>query len=1254
MLIRNFFRYLIIAIFLFVAGEYIFLNYILAPYLSEKIPSVAAKEGLKVSIGNIYFYPVYPAVDLSDIVLRNSENSEILNIHHISVVYSILALMRKKIVIHHLIIRKGKIHLPMDENYNLIGFPHFKKKSPGGKTVSLKIGDLLIENLRFEINVKNGFSTSLNIKALTFNLRRKKGKFYAGESFFSEGPLKIEILKGSALLSKKGQTIRTSDGLFVLKKPEGFLNYTLSIKNLESPEIRIKFKLNSSLRFLNEQLFPYPSIDGRAEIRGTITAGGTKPFLLRGVIRKSTGILEGAKFTITSSRFSITSSGLKIASLNISYAGGQLKGFYSLNFSTLFSTTRMEVAGLNFHLLPWTEKILKGKGDGKISLTGTYSPLKLAFKIKNFRGTIFYLNNGANTEIPGEGSFNAEGVILADHIEISQFIWQGEEKLLLTDFSLKYDDLASSGNLSMENLSLKKLSSLFLTRLSGKSTGKISWKINPGERVITGKIGIRNFRSPFLSADLLNGPFNLRDNILRLAVRVRKGKGEAFAGGFINILSPKKFSNIQISMKNFPAEAIQISRKYKILGKLDGEIKLSGSFPGHTLMGKLSFNGKIWGNHASLNLNLSGEKGKFLVNNTILRMGKNKLTLRGLIGEDGSINMKAFAYISNLPYTHGNMVKIHEGEITLKIEGDITNPQMITHGRFFKICVKNICIHQPDIYTSLTDMNLFVIFFNRFVSVGGAVYISKNRWIAGIHIKRKDWSRDLGTEEFVNLFSGIKGRLKGTLTPFSITGGETLLKEVVISRENFSLKGNIRLDVAGENIIIASGELKGTGGELYIDSRINLFRQINFDISGYLDLFYAASIFPQISSAGGFLAFDLGIKGPWGDVSPSGKLEFINSKLTLSDFPQPVLLNGDIDVTENRIILSGIKVSSGNGTGLLRGEIPVKDFRPAGYNLFFDFQDMEITAFEGIDITAGGELSLTGSPENALLGGNVEIIRGLVTRKINIQEEILRKKRNIAPYEENESLHLNIKTFSKGGFLIRNNLADMEIKFDLILQGTPDRMKIVGSVDLLKGSIIFRERKFFLETGIINFKGLYPPDPFVDARFNAEIEDLKDNYTYRIYLTAQGPVSNIRVLLESQPPLSETDIISLIVFGVKTSALITPATGKQTGVVETGNLIFSHQLGTLEGKMEELMGFDVISISPSFSDVSKHSTFKLKLTKRLSPKLGVTFSTSDYQELEINYIISQNIRLGVGWDNKLGSFPGNFSVSPHFYYEFNW
>jgi translocation and assembly module TamB len=237
----------------------------------------------------------------------------------------------------------------------------------------------------------------------------------------------------------------------------------------------------------------------------------------------------------------------------------------------------------------------------------------------------------------------------------------------------------------------------------------------------------------------------------------------------------------------------------------------------------------------------------------------------------------------------------------------------------------------------------------------------------------------------------------------------------------------------------------------------------------------------------------------------------------------------------------GIQRASATDGG--RGEIsaagwivldPAQDFP-----LEVEISMSEATLVRRVDATGtvGGRLKLAGTAKKPSLSGSIEagpaditLPRRMPPSVVDLEvTEINQPPERVQPAaaaadSSTFSLAMDLKVISPGRIRIQGRGLESEWKADLRMIGPSDKLSITGSLDVVRGTFDFLEKRFTLREGAIRFYGSVPPSPFMDITAEARTKDLL------VRLLVTGPVSDLGIRIESDPPLPQDEVLARLLF----------------------------------------------------------------------------------------------------------------------------
>jgi translocation and assembly module TamB len=191
---------------------------------------------------------------------------------------------------------------------------------------------------------------------------------------------------------------------------------------------------------------------------------------------------------------------------------------------------------------------------------------------------------------------------------------------------------------------------------------------------------------------------------------------------------------------------------------------------------------------------------------------------------------------------------------------------------------------------------------------------------------------------------------------------------------------------------------------------------------------------------------------------------------------------------------------------------------------------------------------------------------------------------------------------------------------DLYLYKEPGGpLDITGSLDQVTGTYAFQGRRFDLDpTSSINFHGDLNPELFVSVtRVISGVETR---------VTIAGLLQQPELRLASNPPLEQSDILSLIVFNTTTNDL--SALQQEQLAVRAGTLAAGFIAAPIVSALERALGLNTLEIEPAAD--SRGGT-RVTIGEELAPGLVARFSrqfgADEYDEAIIEYYLSRILRI---------------------------
>lgn len=292
----------------------------------------------------------------------------------------------------------------------------------------------------------------------------------------------------------------------------------------------------------------------------------------------------------------------------------------------------------------------------------------------------------------------------------------------------------------------------------------------------------------------------------------------------------------------------------------------------------------------------------------------------------------------------------------------------------------------------------------------------------------------------------------------------------------------------------------------------------------------------------GALSFDLAARGSLGDPLLDGDLSMSEGSYENLRFGS-VLRDIQLAASARGRTFTLTRLSARDGAnGRIEGDgsltLTANDgAAPFAVRLAFDrFEPVHNDIMRG---TVSGDLNLAGDTEaGAKLSGRltvdraeVDLPRGLPPDVVDIDVTYVEERGGEAddPQVRERArplpLALDIGVTLPPRIRVRGHGLDSLWRGNLDITGTAERPRIVGGLQVERGTFDFLDRVFRIDEGLIQFSGTTPPTP--DLRVVATTSAA--SILAKIILS--GTPQNLRITLDSDPVVPENEILAAVLFG---------------------------------------------------------------------------------------------------------------------------
>lgn len=410
-----------------------------------------------------------------------------------------------------------------------------------------------------------------------------------------------------------------------------------------------------------------------------------------------------------------------------------------------------------------------------------------------------------------------------------------------------------------------------------------------------------------------------------------------------------------------------------------------------------------------------------------------------------------------------------------------------------------------------------------------------------------------------------------------------------------------------------------------------------------------ASLVDEIEKSEGTLIVDLEASGNLTSPSVNGSIRLDETTLKIKS------LRNEFTVTDALIEMNGqrgtfknLEIISGGGTGVFEGDISLS---PLSYKISGTMNEFIIKP-ERIKSALSGDIEVNGDSDKLEVAGKITISKSRITIPDEPQKQIadiqfvdeerkdeIRIGENTKTdfFKDNVALNLDV-TMTKNNW-VRGRGANIELRGNLdIRKELSENVRIVGDIRTVRGTYENFGKLFRIEQGNVSFSGGTEINPFLDIRALYRVSDIN------IYINIGGRAQSPEIKLTSNPAMTETDIVSYLLFGVSSSDI---GSSERQSVQ---NVAAGVAGGIAAAKLEQLLGpaisLDVLTIDANQLEVGKYLTQDLYIAFRRSESESIVDSTNITTNIVlVEYQIFKNITIDaeVGGENPGADLFYNFN-----------
>jgi translocation and assembly module TamB len=447
-----------------------------------------------------------------------------------------------------------------------------------------------------------------------------------------------------------------------------------------------------------------------------------------------------------------------------------------------------------------------------------------------------------------------------------------------------------------------------------------------------------------------------------------------------------------------------------------------------------------------------------------------------------------------------------------------------------------------------------------------------------------------------------------------------------VSYESIELAASapIRADYANGVFTLQPAEIKGTGTALRMQGDLPLVGSAPATLSvvGTADLRLLQILEPDLESHGQ-LQFDIRAQGNKSNPDVQGQIRIVDAGLVPSGLPSGLQhANGVLTLQNKRLDIAQLQGQIGGGNVTARGGIAYGE--TIRIDLAAAVNQAQFVS-QGLRITLDGNLALTGTPQAAVLSGQVNVGRVTAAPDFDLNNLLdAGAQGEVATppgtgLAQNIKLNVGIQTTSPVKLVSRT--LSIQGSANLRATGNLADPVILGRVNITGGDVIAYGNRYILQPGTMDFINPVQTEPVVNLAATTSISQ------YSINLRMQGPLERLRTTYSSDPALPPVDIINLLAFGQTTEAA---GANPTPGTLGAESVLASGISGKLTSRIQNIAGISRLSIDPvlgstgsgSQQNPGAHITVQQRVTSNLFVTFASDVTSTQNQIIQVEYHFS--------------------------------
>jgi hypothetical protein len=382
------------------------------------------------------------------------------------------------------------------------------------------------------------------------------------------------------------------------------------------------------------------------------------------------------------------------------------------------------------------------------------------------------------------------------------------------------------------------------------------------------------------------------------------------------------------------------------------------------------------------------------------------------------------------------------------------------------------------------------------------------------------------------------------------------------------------------------------------------------------------------SSVSGRMKTEASLRGTGSKPNVNGYVQIADTRFQIPEPPVELSnLNVQVDLLGDRLEIRKADASLNGGKFTVSGNSGFSADGLRNPTLMLRAEKVQLEYPEGLESEINSDLTLTGSGNYTTLKGGVEIVSALYREDIDLTQQIFSGITKASGIQSStasmrspgfaDQIELDVTVRTPGLVTISNNVADLDLDGTFRVRGSIGDPIVTGRAAVLEGGEVYfgpgiarddtvpleRRDRYAINRGVIEFHNAVRTEP--DFDFEAVHELQAKDERYLITLRASGTPSDLKTEFTSDPFLSESDIISMLLTGRTFAEL----QGSHLAVArEQLAAYLSGQMSGFFNTAGTALGLDTVRLDAVTLASDQEIGAKLVLGKNITRDFNFTFS----------------------------------------------